>query len=237
MIECEHEMVHASELNVPGVMNCRPGRLSVQLVAVACVVAASVLLLLAMGPTRDNFHFARQTAAVPVQDDRIKVLFVRESIGTFSPEYTQRLILMRESRIVSEFVLPDDAGGAPTFLVSKNSTQPSLILFANQLGEFLIDLDAAHAFRVFHSAEGDLLPQYCPYKPGFPGAMDPVSTFEELDRLKELSIDGNPIETNSPLSELCVDAWEPICVVDGTRGRVRIREPQARDILGERTCD
>ncbi len=230
-------MVHVSEPNVSVVMNRRPGKLSVQWFAVACAVAAIVLLRLAFGPTRDNFHFGRQMVAVPVQDDRTKVLFVRESIGIFSPEYTQRLILMRESRIVSEFVLPDDAGGAATLLVSKNSTQPSLILFANSLGEFLIDLDTVRAFRVFHSAKGDLLPQYCPYKPGFPGDMDPVSTLAELDRLKELCIDGNPIQTNSPLSELCADSWGPICVVDGTRGRVRIREPQKRDLLSERTGD
>jgi hypothetical protein len=175
--------------------------------------------------------------AVPVSDEHTRVLFVREGAGTFSPEYRQRLVLMRESGTVAEFVLPDDTGGASTLFVSKNSTQPSLILFANSFGEFLIDLGAALAFRVFHSAEGDLLPQYCCYKPGFPGAMDPVSTLKELDRLKELSIDGSPIKTNSPLSGLCTDSWEPICIVDGTRGPVRIREPQKPNLRSERDSD
>ncbi len=162
--------------------------------AVSFLVIISFLFLIRRRV--DPYFFVRgeRVRAVDVTSD-FRIDFWRLRISYASAEYERKLMVVQNNVIVKEFILPIDGGAAGDFTIAKNTENNHLVLFRDNLEDFIIDTKDFRAYRIWRSDADDPSPEVTEYSHETWGIY--------------------PLE---PLSKLCVNSWVYIGTVGGPTG-------------------
>ncbi len=123
--------------------------------------------------------------------------FWRLRISYASAEYERKFFYVQNSSDTQELVLPVDGGSAGDIIVARNIHDAEWVLFKDNLGEFLINLNHFRAYSVWRFASNNLTPEVTNYN------------YEEWGRY--------PREREL-LSDFCHDSWVYIGTLGGQTG-------------------